>query len=117
MIQVGVFDEHKLVQEGIKALLSGVSDIEVLLTADTKPALFKEMNSTPVHVLVLNIHVLSTKILNLIMQINISFPKVKILVISVHNDEETILKTIKAGAKGFLARDTTKMELLRPSIR
>jgi DNA-binding NarL/FixJ family response regulator len=112
MIQVGVFDEHKLVQEGIKALLSGVSDIEVLLTADTKPALFKEMNSTPVHVLVLNIHVLSTKILNLIMQINISFPKVKTLVISVHNDEETILKTIKAGAKGFLARDTTKIELI-----
>ncbi len=112
MIAIGVFDEHKLVQEGIKALLSGVDDIQVLLTAETKHVLFKEMNDTPVNVLLLNIHLMNTKTLNLIMQVNISFPKVKILVISVHNDEDTILKTIKAGAKGFLARDTDKMELI-----
>jgi DNA-binding NarL/FixJ family response regulator len=112
MIQVGIFDEHKLVQEGTKSLLQDVSDIEVSLTADSKAVLFKEMNSTPVNVLLLNIHLLSTKVLNLIMQINISFPRVKILVISVHNDEEIILKTIKAGANGFLARDTTKMGLI-----
>jgi DNA-binding NarL/FixJ family response regulator len=112
MIQIGIFDEHKIVQEGIKALLSEVDDIGVLLTADTKPTLFKGMNSTPINVLVLNIHLLNTKIINLIMQINISFPKVRILIISVNNDEDTILKTIKAGAKGFLARDTDKMELV-----
>jgi DNA-binding NarL/FixJ family response regulator len=112
MIQVGIFDEHKLVQEGIKALLKDADEIEVLLTADSKTILFKEMNTSPINVLVLNIHSINTKILNLIMQINISFPRVRILIISVHNDEETILKTIKAGAKGFLARETTRLEMV-----
>ncbi len=46
------------------------------------------------------------------MQINIVFSKVKILIISAHNEEETILKTIKAGAKGFLAKDTDRNELI-----
>lgn len=112
MIQVGIFDEHKLVQEGIKALLKDADEIEVILTADSKAILFKEMNTSPINVLVLNIHLINTKILNLIMQINISFPRVRILIISVHNDEETILKTIKAGAKGFLARETTRLEMV-----
>jgi DNA-binding NarL/FixJ family response regulator len=112
-IQIGIFDEHKLVQEGMKALLKETSDIEVILAVDAKQDLFKELNHTPVHLLLLNIHVLTTKMLNLIMQVNISFPKVRILVISVHNDEETILKIIKAGAKGFLAKDSSKNELLQ----
>jgi DNA-binding NarL/FixJ family response regulator len=111
-IQIGIYDEHKLVQEGIITLLKEVTDVEVVLTADNKPELFKELNNIVIHVLLLNIHVLSTKILNLIMQVNISFPKVRMLVISVHNDEETILKTIKAGAKGFLAKDSTLNELV-----
>ncbi len=111
-IRIGIFDEHILVQEGIKALLSGYDDIEVVFAAESKTKLFKEMNSTLIHVLLLNIHLLDNKIINLILQSNISFPKTKILVISVNNNEDTILKTIKAGAKGFLARDTTKLDLV-----
>jgi DNA-binding NarL/FixJ family response regulator len=112
-IQIGIFDEHKLVREGVYALLNEVNDIEALFATDTKQDLFRELNNMPVHVLLLNIHMLNTRILNLILQVNISFPKVRILIISVHNDEETILKTIKAGAKGFLARDTGKIELVQ----
>jgi DNA-binding NarL/FixJ family response regulator len=112
-IQIGIFDEHKLVQEGLHSLLSDTTDMEVILTAETKQQLFSGLNSTPVNVLLLNIHQLNTKILNLIMQVNISFPKVRNLIISVHNDEDTILKTIKAGAKGFLARDSGKIELVQ----
>jgi DNA-binding NarL/FixJ family response regulator len=111
-IQIGIFDEHKLVQEGLISLLSEVSEMEVSLSADSKQNLFSQLNNKPIHVLLLNIHILNTKVLNLILQLNISFPKVKILIISVHNDEETILKIIKAGAKGFLAKDSSKQELV-----
>jgi len=112
MIQVGIYDEHRLAHEGIKLLLEEVNDIEVVFTAETKDMLFEKLNATSVHILLVNIHSLTTQFLNTIMHVNIGFPRIEVLVMSVHNDEDTILKTIKTGAKGFLARDTDKSELI-----
>ena len=112
MIHIGIFDEHKIVQEGISSLLEDVDDIHVTVKADEKIHLIENLKTTDVHVLILNIHTLSTIIQNLISQLVITFPKIKILVLSVHNEEEFILKIIKAGAKGFLAKDTDRNELI-----
>jgi DNA-binding NarL/FixJ family response regulator len=65
-----------------------------------------------VHVLILNMHDISVRNLNLIVQLNISNPKLKILIISVIDSEEIVLKTIKAGAKGFLGKDSDRNSLL-----
>jgi len=112
MIHIGIFDEHKIVQEGICSLLEDADDIHVAIKADEKASLTENLRNTAVHILILNIHNLSTNIQNLISQLAITFPKIKILVISVHNEEEFILKIIKAGAKGFLAKDTDRNELI-----
>jgi len=112
MVHIGIYDEHKLVQEGIRSLLKDVADIEVILTAESKSILFEKLNSASVHILLFNIHSITTQLLNMIMHVNIVFPNIRVLVISVNNDESTILKTIKSGAKGFLARDTEKTELI-----
>src|SRR4030042_1208651 len=112
MIEIGIFDEHKIVQEGISSLLKDVNDIHIAVKADEKNRLVESLKETAVHILILNIHTLSTFYQNLITQLTIAFPGVKILVLSLHNEEEFILKTIKAGARGFLARDTDRNELI-----
>ena len=112
MIHIGIFDEHKIVQEGISSLLEDVDDIHVTVKADEKIHLIENLKIMDVHVLILNIHTLSTIIHNLISQLVITFPKIKILVLSVHNEEEFIMKIIKAGAKGFLAKDTDRNEMI-----
>ncbi len=112
MIQIGIFDEHKIMQEGISSLLENVDDIRVAVKADEKNQLIENLKSTDVHILILNIHALSTNTLNLISRLAIAFPRIKILVLSVHNEEDLILKTIKAGARGFLAKDTDRNELI-----
>ncbi len=112
MIHVGIFDEHKIVQEGISSLLYDVDDIHVAVKADEKAQLMEHLQTTAIHILIFNIHTLSTIIQNLISQLVITFPKIRILVLSVHNEEEFILKIIKAGAKGFLAKDTDRHELV-----
>jgi two-component system response regulator NreC len=111
-IKVGIFDEHKLVQEGLCLLLQGINDIEVVLKVVSKQQLIEGLNSSVIHVLIVNLHSVNTAIINLLMQISIISPKLKILVISANNEEDVILKTIKSGAKGFLAKDTGKKELL-----
>ena len=111
-IQVGVFDEHKIVQQGLSSLLKDIDDIDIVLNADEKSKLFENLRSNPVNILILNIHTLSTLVFNLISQLSISFPKTRILVLSVHDDEEFIMKIIRTDAKGFLAKDTDRSELI-----
>lgn len=111
-ILLGIFDEHKLTQEGISSLLRSIEEVEIALMANSKAQLLESLKLTPPHLLIINLHDPNAPILNLITQITLQHPRVKILIISVLNSEEAILKTIKAGAKGFLSKDTDKNELI-----
>jgi two-component system response regulator NreC len=112
MIDIAIFDEHKLVLEGISGLLTGISEFRVVLNCDDRNILTEKLKSIQVHVLILNMHDISVRNLNLIVQLNISNPKLKILVVSVIDSEEIVLKTIKAGAKGFLGKDSDRNSLI-----
>lgn len=112
MIDIAIFDEHKLVLEGMSGLLSGISDVRVVLVCHDRNVLIEKLKSMQVHVLIMNLHDISVRNLNLIIQLNINNPKLKILIISVIDSEEVVLKTIKAGAKGFLGRDSDRNNLL-----
>lgn len=112
MIDIAIFDEHKLVLDGLSVLLSGISDIRVILSCDNRSILTEKLKSMQIHVLILNMHDISVRNLNLIVQLNISNPKLKILVVSIIDSEEIVLKTIKAGAKGFLGKDSDRDSLL-----
>ncbi len=112
MIDIAIFDEHKLVLEGLSGLISGISDFRVVLQCDDRSVLTEKLKAMQVHVLILNMHDISVRNINLIVQLNISNPKLKILIISVIDSEEIVLRTIKAGAKGFLGKDSDRNSLL-----
>lgn len=112
MIDIAIFDEHKLVLDGLSGLLSGISDLRVVLACDDRNVLTDKLKIIQVHVLILNMHDISVRNLNLIIQLNISSPKLKILIVSVIDSEDIVLKTIKAGAKGFLGKDSDRNDLI-----
>jgi len=112
MIDIAIFDEHRLMLEGVSGLLSGISDFRVVLACDNRDVLTEKLKSMQIHVLILNMHDISVRNLNLIVQLTISSPKLKILIVSVIDSEEIVLKTIKAGAKGFLGKDSDRNSLL-----
>jgi two-component system response regulator NreC len=112
MINVGIFDEHRLGLEGTGKLLRDISDISVLFACDDKNVLKDKLKVMQVHILLLTMHDISVKKLNMIVQLTISFPKLRILIISMINNEEIILKTLKAGAKGFLGRESDLSDLV-----
>jgi DNA-binding NarL/FixJ family response regulator len=112
MIDLAIFDEHKLVLEGLSGLLSSTSDIRVILACDDRTILLQKLKAMQAHVLILNMHDISVRNLNLIVQLGIASPKLKILIVSIIDSEEIVLKTIKAGAKGFLGQDADRNTLL-----
>ncbi|MDX9881827.1 MAG: response regulator transcription factor [Prolixibacteraceae bacterium] len=106
MINIALFDEHKLILEGFARLVSDVPDFNLVLACDHRNVLTDKLKKVNVHVLILNMHDISVRNLNFIVQLNIDNPKLKILILSAIQNEEIILKTIKAGAKGFLGKDS-----------
>lgn len=111
-ISLGICDEVRITRDGICALLNDADDMAFELKADNASDLLDGLKNQQVNVLIVVVHAFSTLISNLLVQIATSYPRIRLLIISASNDEESVLKTIKAGAKGFLAKDTTREELL-----
>ncbi|MCF8360098.1 MAG: response regulator transcription factor [Prolixibacteraceae bacterium] len=112
MINIGIFNEHRLSLEGTCRLLLENKEFNVLFTCDERAGLREKMKPGPVHVLLLTMHEISINSVNIIVQLCIENPKTRILVMSLTDSEEIILKTIKAGAKGFLGPESSYRDLV-----
>jgi DNA-binding NarL/FixJ family response regulator len=111
-IIVGIYDEHNLIQQGISALIGDEQDIRLTLMCADKFQLDEALKTSSLHILIINMYEMTTSILNHITQISIKYPRMKILIISILGNEDVILKTIKAGAKGFLSKECGKNDLV-----
>ena len=111
-ISIGLFDEHKIMLAGVSSILSPNEDLVVLFQCADKAKLLETIKSRPINILIVNIHALDTAILNLITQINLTISKTRVLVISAATSDVMVLKTIKAGAKGYLAREADREEMI-----
>ena len=112
MIRVALIDEHPVVCDAIKALLAGVDDIEVTYTATTIEEFAHKNGEETVHVALFVNYNPEVKDAEDVKRLNQRFSKLKVLILSMYNDEIFILKMIKAGAKGHLGRDTNRSEML-----
>ena len=111
MINVALFDKHKLTLEGLSGMIENVSDLCVVFATGDRKELVKKLKENKIHVIVMNLYSLSEKNINLIIQTTIASPNVNILISSVHDDQETIFKAIRAGVKGFLGASSGFDEL------
>jgi DNA-binding NarL/FixJ family response regulator len=111
-IAVGIYDEHKLTGMGIQAILDDVQDIQVVFACSEKSVMESNLKKSPVNIFLINIHGLTPWVISLFQKIKWGNPRVKILVFSAINTEDIIINIIKAGANGFLSKETDKNELL-----
>jgi two-component system response regulator NreC len=111
MINVGIFGEQKLMLYGLKRILNEVSDFSVVVATSNKYKLLEKAKNPVLHVLILHFFDASVRNTNLIVQLNITNPKMKILVVSNDNSQDAVLKIMKAKAKGFLGNDADAQDL------
>ncbi len=112
-IKILLVDDHQIVRDGIKALLSGVSDIEIAGEAsDGKEALIKTEALKP-HIVIMDISMPETSGIEVTKTINQRFPNINVLILSMYTEEDFILNAIEAGIKGYLPKNTTREELLK----
>jgi len=111
-IKVFIVDDHQIVCDGIRALLSDVNDIEVIGCAVNLTDLTEKIKGHYIHIALLNIYNPTDEEIEKIRSINREFPNMNLLILSMDKSKDFILKTLKAGAKGYLTKDTSRSELI-----
>lgn len=112
MIRVFQADDHELVRKGVRFLLMGHPDIELVgEAADGETALTRIKLLTP-DVVLLDLHMPGKSGTALIPLIKSASPKTKILIVTSFGDNDHVFAAIKAGADGYLLKDAPSHDIL-----
>ncbi|QBN17431.1 response regulator transcription factor [Flavobacterium nackdongense] len=112
-IKVVLADDHVFVRDGIKSLLENEANIEVVGEAtDGLEALIAVENNQP-DLLILDIRMPNMTGIEVVEKLRSQNNLVKIVMLSMHESEEYVLKSIKAGADGYLLKGSSKEEFLK----
>jgi len=112
-IKVFLTDDHDLVRDGIKALLSGIADIQIIGEANSGKSLFEKLPLIQPDVLVLDISLPDISGIEITKRITVEYPQIKVLILSMYTHEDFIFNALKAGAIGYLPKNTTRDELVK----
>jgi two-component system invasion response regulator UvrY len=118
LIRVLLADDHRVVRDGLRRLVEGAGDMEVVAeAADGREAIRKTRETSP-DVAVVDISMPGLDGLEVIRQIRLENPKLPVLVLTMPEEGQSVVRTIEAGAKGYLTKrsaavDTYRARLLR----
>lgn len=106
MIRLLIADDHTIMREGLKRILEGEEDIQVVAEAiDGHDALHK-IRTESFDVLLLDLSMPGRSGVDLIHQIRQEFPKLPILILTMHEEEQYAVRAIRAGANGYLTKES-----------
>jgi DNA-binding NarL/FixJ family response regulator len=110
-IRALIADDHTLIRAGLRLLLQGLSWVEVVAEAgDGREALYLTQTFHP-DVVLMDIAMKGMNGLEATLQIKRSFPRTRIIMLSMFASEEHVLQALRAGASGYLLKDAASIEL------
>ncbi len=112
MIQVLIADDHTIFRKGLQELLAQTPDLEVAAEACDGAMVLEILAAHEVDVVVLDLAMPGRGGLDVLKDIRARFPHVKVLILSMHPVEQYAVRTIKAGASGYLTKERTPYELI-----
>jgi len=111
-IKVLLADDHTLVRNGIWSLLEGLAEIEIVGEAQNGAEAIEKVKELSPDVLLIDIAMPVMNGIEATGQISQLYKHTKCLILSMHNSEDYILKSVEVGAYGFLLKDNTRDEML-----
>jgi len=109
--RVVIADDHAIVREGLEQILAGTEFTVVGEASDGQETL-ERCRDTDFDVLVLDLSMPKRNGLDLIKQIRTEKPKLRILVLSMHEEKQYAIRAIRAGASGYLTKESASAQLL-----
>lgn len=112
MIHVMIADDHAIVRQGLKQILNETEDIRVTGEAETGFQAIKIVRQHDFDVMLLDISLPDRSGIDVLKQIKKDKPNLAILMLSMHNEHEFAIRSLKAGAAGYLNKQSAPAQLV-----
>lgn len=112
MIRVLLADDHAIVRAGLKEILAGTGDIAVAGEAVNGQEVLARIRGDDYDVLVLDMSMPGRSGIELIRLVKGEKPRLRILVLSMHSEEQYAVRALKAGASGYLTKESAPDQLV-----
>jgi two-component system, NarL family, invasion response regulator UvrY len=112
MIRVAIADDHPIVRQGLRRIATEGAKIVVSGEAATAAELFRLVAGVPVDVVLLDVSMPGSTFVETVRSLRDNFPSVRVLVLSVHPEDQWALRALRAGASGYLTKDHSPEQLV-----
>ena len=112
MIKILIADDHAIVREGLKQIVAEQPDLSVTGEAADVPELMDLLHADHFDLLILDINMPGKSGLDALKDIKIEYPQLPVLILSMYSEEQFGLRSLKAGADGFLKKVSAPDQLV-----
>lgn len=116
MIRLLIIDDHEMVREGLKAMLSAEPDFAIVGDAAHAEQAFALIQRKHPDVILLDVRLPGTSGIEICRTVTERYPEIAVIILTTFTDESLVEQCIKAGARGFIVKDIERFDLKR-SIR
>ena len=104
-IDLFLLDDHKIVRDGLKSLFSVIPRFKVVGEESNPERFLKDLPKLNFHILILDLSLPNRPGLEVLREVRRLRPEVHVLVLSMHDNPEYMMKAMKEGASGYLSKD------------
>jgi two-component system, NarL family, response regulator DevR len=116
MIRLLIIDDHEMVREGLKAMLTAEPDFEIVGDAANAEQAFELIERLHPDVILLDVRLPGASGIDVCRTVTERYPETAVIILTTFSDETLVAQCIQAGARGFIVKDIERFDLKR-SIR
>jgi DNA-binding NarL/FixJ family response regulator len=112
-IKIAIADDYKIFRDGIKVGLSKDENLDVIMEADNGEELMKALESTTPDVILMDLKMPIMDGMEATKAVRKQYPDIKVLVVSMYEDDKFIIHLMENGANGYLLKNTESEEIIK----
>lgn len=111
-IRVLIADDHPIVRQGLRRIVEADSGMEIAAEAGDAAALFQALDTVATDLILLDVSMPGQPFLDTLRAVREKHPTVRVLVLSVHPEDQWAVRALRAGASGYLTKDRSPDQLI-----
>jgi DNA-binding NarL/FixJ family response regulator len=112
VIRLLIADDHPIVREGLRRIVGENPGISVVAEASSADEVLARVSNTAIDVMLLDVSMPGPTFIEVLQQVRKDQPSIKVLVLSVHPEDQWAVRALRAGAAGYLTKDHSPEQLI-----
>jgi two-component system invasion response regulator UvrY len=113
MIRILIADDHAIVREGLKQIITETPDMVVADEAETGNEVIQKALRNNYDIIVLDISMPGMNVIDVLKQLKRQIQDIRVLILSMHPEEQYAIRVLKAGASGYLTKESAPDDLIK----